>query len=506
VRLSLPTRISPWGTLLFAVASFFVQQVQNTSIAFSALYFAFVILSMVAFNLAGGFSRLAGAFFAFFSLLVCIVGVTWKMVLGEPGQSNLQAPIVTMTCYVITAGMFIVIALLMERIDLRAVSIGSGGKQQRIDYTVVGLGCVLLSVGINAAAAIMGAAPGGLLSALHQLDRFIPLGIILGTIGAIDDSHGRRTMNFVNTVGMLLLFINGLQTFSKQGMFTPMVCWLMGVVYRRFPLRRVHLIAIGLAAFASFYILAPLSEARDLNPGNLSYTEGIAFGVDKIIHFQQVRAHVKAYGDAPPSHSYYDKAQNALIGRMTMIGTDDALINYSMTAEPFGMQPVWDDFLNFVPHVLAPNKAQELTGNFYAHEIGGMLSDDDFTTGISFSPVAETFRLETWLGMFLLLPGVLLLMFVSNEFVCGDLRKAPWSLLPILLYAHTAPEGLLSSQIYMIGYGNGAFLLSIFFCTRIAPTIGGLLYGGIRQQESLVRSGSERPTIVSATSTASAGV
>jgi hypothetical protein len=506
VRLTLPTRVSPWGTLLFAVASFFVQQVQNTSIAFSALYFAFVILSMVAFNLAGGFSRLAGAFFAFFSLLVCICGVTWKMVLGEPGQSNLLSPLTTMTCYVITAGMFVVIALLMDRIDLRSVSIGTGTKATKLDYTVMGLGCVLLSVGINFAGAIFGLAQGGLLSALHQLDKFIPLGIILGTIGAIDDSRGRRTMNFVNTLGMLLLFTNGLQTFSKQGMFTPMVCWLMGVVYRRYPLRRVHLIAIGLASFAGFYILAPLSEARDLNPGNLSYTESLAFSVDQLIHFERVRAHVKAYGDAPPAHSYFSKAQNALIERLTMIGTDDALIDYSQRAEPLGMQPVWDDFLNFLPHALAPNKAQVLTGNYYAHEIGGMLSDDDFTTGISFSPVAESFRLETWLGMFLLLPGVLLLMFVTNEFVCGDLRKAPWSLLPILLYAHTAPEGLLSSQIYMIGYGNAAFLLSIFFCTRIAPTIGGLIYGGIRQQEALLRGGTAQPGVAVRTTPAGASV
>jgi hypothetical protein len=454
-----------------------VQQIEHTSIAFSALYFAFVLVSALAFNVAGGFSRVAGAYWCWFSMLVVIVGVTWKMMINEPGDSNLLVPTLSMSCYLVSAVMFLVVAVVLRRFDLRSYEFGAGGRSQTLNYTVAGLGCILVSVFNQIAVQIFGMPPGGLLSALHQLDQFLPLGIILATIGAVHDSNGRRTMNFINGFGMLIFFAQGLSGFSKQGMITPMVCWLVGITYMQFRLRRVHILAIAFGTFISFYALSPLSQARDLLDDNMGFSDRVELGIDSLIHIQRIRQHVEDSNDSPPSHSYFATQQNALITRLTMIGVDDALIHYAETAQPLGFGPVKDDFLNFIPHALLPNKGDVITGNYYGHEIGGMLAYEDFETGISFSPVAETFRLQGFLGLCLTLPAIWLMLFSVNEFICGDLRTSPWTLLPMLLYAHIAPEGLLSGQIYMIGFGNGAFLLGILVCTRLAPTLGRLFYG-----------------------------
>jgi hypothetical protein len=477
VQLSFPTRISPALAFGFALISLLVQQVQHTDPVFSALYFAFVVLSALAFNLAGGFSRVAGAYYCWFSLLVVIVGVTTKLFLGEPGDSNLLAPELTMTCYVVSAGMFLLVATILKRFDLRPFQFGAGGRSASLNYTAAGLGCIITTTLIGQAGALFGIAPGGLLSALHQLDQFLPLGIILATIGAINDSDGKIAFNFVNTAGMVIFFANGLISFSKQGMITPFVCWLVGATYMRFKLRPSHLLGIIFFSFMSFFVFSPLSQSRDLIKEDMSTSDRLFLGIDSIIHIQRVREHVKAYGDDPPSHSYFSTAQNALVSRLTMIGVDDALINYGALSQPLGWGPVEDDFLNFLPHVIAPNKAEVLTGNYYAHEIGGMVANDDTSTGISFSPVSEAFRGNQWIGLFIILPGVWLILFSLTEFVCGDVRTSPWSLLPMLMFSHVAPEGLLSGQIYMIAYGNGAFLLAILFCTRVAPTLGRLFYG-----------------------------
>jgi len=501
MRIGLPERVSPGKTVIFAVVGLMVQQIQHTDILFSALYFAFVILSMLAFNTAGGFTRIAGSYVACFSLLVCIFGVTWKMVLGEAGETNLSAPELTMTCYVVSMGMFLVVANFLKGADFRSYEFGAGGRSQGLNYTAAGLGCLVISIAINVADLLFGISPGGILSALRQLDAFLPLGIMLSTIGAINDSHGKRTMNFVNAIGMTLMFSVGLSGFSKQGMLTPLVCWLIAVVYKKFDLRRTQIIAIAFGAFMSFYVFSPLSQARDLKPDGLNFAEQLLFGIDSIIHIQTVREHIKEQGDTPPAHSYYNTAQNALIGRLNMIGTDDALINFASGVEPLGMETVWNGFLNFIPHALAPNKKLPLSGNYYAHEVGGLLAPDDFGTGISFSPVAESFRIEHWIGLLAVLPAVWFLMFTTAEFICGDLKTSPWSLLPMLLYAHAAPEGLLAGQIYLIGFGNASLMLGILVCTRLAPALGRLFAGS---QQNVVAVPTVRPVMPAGASPASA--
>lgn len=478
MRIGFPERVSPAGAFVFAAVSFGIQQAQHTDIVYSSLYFAFLILSALAFNTAGGFSRVAGAYYFWFSVLICIFGVTWKMVINEPGQSNLQVPNLTMTCYVVCASMFLIVATILRTFDLRRYEFGAGDRSRSLNYTAAGLGCILFTFGNDVASFIFGIAPGGLLSALRQLDQFLPLGIMLATIGAINDSKGKRTVSFVSLFGMAFMFIQGLTVFSKQGMLTPMVCWLIALIYKRFDLGRPQIIAIVIGTFLSLYVFSPLSQARDLVNDQMSLGEKAVIAVDALIHIQRTREHVaEVVADAVPSHSYYSTSQNALIQRLNMIGTDDALISVGDVAEPLGLQPVEDDFINFIPHAIAPNKRDPLTGNHYAHEIGGMVGDEDFGTGISFSPVAEAFRVERWFGLFLILPAVWLILFSSTEFICGNFKTSPWSLLPLLMYAHVAPEGLLSGQIYLIGFGNGAILLAILVSTRLAPTIGRLFYG-----------------------------
>src|SRR5205085_9190829 len=92
VRIPFPERVSLPGVAVFAAGLFLVQQLEGTALYFSAGCVAFILIAALGFNLAGGLSRTAGAYIFFYSLLVLIVGVTYKAYLGEPGQSNLAVP------------------------------------------------------------------------------------------------------------------------------------------------------------------------------------------------------------------------------------------------------------------------------------------------------------------------------------------------------------------------------------------------------------------------------
>jgi hypothetical protein len=479
VRLSLPTRISLPKTFVFLSVFFCVQQFQHTNLFFSLFYFVFVILSVIGFNLAEGFSRLTGAYIFWYSTLIVIIGVTWKAVLGEPADSNLFTPVLDMALYTGSMVMLVLVTLLNKKMDFRSMGVGGGFSSSELNYTAAGLGCLIVWLGIFYADVVFGQAPGGLVSALIQVNVFGPLGLILATIGAVKDSGGRRSTSTISIVAFTYFSYLGLISFSKQQMMTPMVCWIVGVVYARLKVRFVHIVGVVLMVVASFWIISPLSSSRDLAE-DLDNTGRLELVGNLIVHRSVMLAHVKDLEEVAQSSGtgeWYNEPQGSLIERLSMIPPDDSLLSYSSQGHFEGMAPVEEYFGNLAPHFINPNKRSVYGGNLYAHEMGYGLAADDTTTGISFSPVGEAYHCEGWGGIFWLLPLIWVMLFSSVDFVVGDMAKYPWGLMVVVWFAHSAPEQLLGGMIYFLGYGNFGMLLAIIVVTRIAPILGALFTG-----------------------------
>ncbi len=461
---------------IFGAVVFGIQQLQHTGVAFSALFFLFMIVSALTFNIAGGFSRVVGAYVFWFCMLVPIIGVLWKIVINEPADSNLSVPQLTITAYLGAICMLALVAIITTKIDLRYV--GFAAKGAELNYMQAAIGCLVFWFFIYFAGMFVYSV---VLRELHQIDLFRQLAIILGTIGLIKESNGRRTLGAVNIIPMLLLFQEGLLTFSKQTMMTPLVCWLVAATYMRLRLTPPRLLAIGVFTLISFQVLTPWSQARDLIPGDVTLGERWVRIGYYFTHFGEVRKHVQEIGSNDLTgmpHHYYNSSQNGLVERLSMISSDDALFNYATLVPPLGMAPIYKDFANWVPNFIHQKEYSNFgTGNYYAHLVGGYLAATDETTGISFSPVSEAYLLEGWFGVLLLLPAIWLLLFLSIDFVCGDVRQAPWALLVIVYFAHAAPESLVSGLIYYMWYGNFGLFVAIVFCTQLAPVLGALFHG-----------------------------
>jgi hypothetical protein len=487
VQLSLPTRISLPKTFAFSLLFFCVQQYQHTNLTFSLLYFAFVILSVVGFNLAEGFTRLTGAYIFWFSTLIVIFGVMWKAVVREPADSNLLVPNLDIALDTGSMVMMIFVVMLNKRLDFRELGLGGGFSGRNLDLTVAGLGCIVASALFNFLGAIFGQAPGGFLSAIAQINFFFPLGIILATAGAIKDSNGTRSTSVITLLGISLASLQGVLAFSKQGMLTPMVCWLIGSFYMRLRVRPIHVIVVVALVILSFKFVSPLSESRDLAEG-LGFTERIQLVGYLLANPGVLQAHIDQLHPAGPheegSPTYYNEPQGSLVERLSMMSPDDRLNAYTARGNYEGMAPVIEWFTNMVPRFLYPGKTNDYTGNYFAHKAGGYLSADDTTTGISFSPVASAYNCEGWGGILWLMPAIWILLFTSVDFVAGDLRKYPWGLLVIVWFGHAAPESLLSGMIYYISYGNLGMLFAIIVSTRLAPIVGSLFAGKVTVVET----------------------
>jgi hypothetical protein len=481
VRFQLPVRIPLSAVLGYAVAVFCAQQFQHTSVAFSLLYFCEVVLTAVAFNAAEGFSTPAGAYACFLYLFTCGLGVTAKIFFNEAADSNLLTPTVDMAAYVGVMLMLLLVIVALKKLNLCRYAFATSyfANYGAIDYDLTAAGFLVAGAISSALNLLAIARPGSALSALNFLNVFFPLGIIFGTITAIRKSGGRRAVNLVSGICIVQVFLEGFLGFSKQGMMTPVVCWLVAAMYCRLKIKKTHVIVLAANAFLAIFFITIWSGARQAVPeGGLDLYGRTQLVVFELQHFSELKQTGLdlAAQNVNLGQSGYFNAEYGILDRLSMIFIDDGLIDYSEQGHYDGYFPVIADFENWVPHFIAPNKPVPPSGNYYYHEMG-VISEENTTTGISFSPAAEAFHLGHWTGIFLLFPAIMLLLFATVDLTVGDLRYTPWGLFLIVVFAHVAPEGGVASPVYFVFYGNIVMAVAIFFGARVAPVIGAVIYG-----------------------------
>jgi hypothetical protein len=468
------------AVLSYAIAVFCVQQFQHTSVTFSLLYFAEVMLAAIAFNAAGGLSTPIGAYACFLFLFTCGLGVTGKIFFNEPADSNLLSPIVDMAAYAGVMFSMLVVILVLKKINLRKHAFATSyfANYGAINYDLTAAGFVAVGAIALTLNLFVPARPGSVLSALNYINVFFPMGIIFGTIAAIRKSGGRRTVNVVSAICIFQVFFFGFIGFSKQGMMTPIVCWLVAAMYCRLKIRTPHIIALTANALLAIFFITTWSGGRDAVPDEgLDLYGHVQLAVFELQHFndlEQTGMEI-ASQNKDLGRSGYFNSEYGILDRLSIIEADDTLINFSDQGHYDGYFPIIAGFENWVPHFIEPNKPVVPSGNYYDHEMG-VISDEDTTTGISFSPAAEAFHLDHWAGIFLLFPALMLLLFATVDLTVGNLRYTPWGLFLIVVFAHLAPEGGVGSPINFVFYGNIAMAVAIFFGARVAPVIGAVLY------------------------------
>lgn len=457
-----------------------VEFLEGTDPLYCGLVFTFFMLSVLAFNTVGGFSRPSGGYIAFYALLVVVIGTVYKAVLGQPAQSNLPQPLLMMKTYVATMAGMLLAGSISSRVATTSDGVAGVLRVKEPNFRSAALGCLLVNILIMTASRVLPDGGGQVLHSLIVISPFLPLSAVLGTIAAIRASGGRRSTSVLSTGTLVYLLMSGLLSFSKQGMFVPIVCWILGAAWARFRLRGIHLAVLFLYALCAFRVFAPLSASRDdLQTGSTeerwSLIEHYVTHLDEL-HNRNLSESVDQHGIGAKM-LYYGKPQG-LWDRLSMIPNDALLISFSDQGHYRGYEPIIYYFRNLVPHVLDPHRVLDTTigGNAYAHEMGG-LADEDTSTGISFSPTAEAYHIDGWRAVLVLQPPLFLLLFVVVDSVCGDIRRHPWGLFLTLSFAHTAPESLLGGAVTALTYGSASVSIAIFVCGYITPVLGQLLEG-----------------------------
>ena len=475
MRLPFPEHVPLVPVFYFAAILCAIQQLQGTDSTFTLLSFFYIVTAATAFNVAGGFTRTTGAFVFFNSVLGVILGLCVKAYIGEPADSNLRSPVLTMAIY--SAGMFmmLIVVYLSKKVATKHALLGKMVTDANMQTATIG--SLVSGLLIFAAIYTLPSGNGSALSALNQLNRFLPLAVFLGVLNAIRRSGGTRSTSFPVLLATAFMFAAGLLAYSKESMFTPFVCWLLAAASQRFNMTRSQLVGAAFVTFLIFYYLVPYSQyGRGFKEEDGAFNIQTSFSL--LTNLGEVRRdYFETAGDSNDDRiqGYFDHPEG-FFDRLQMISIDDAIIDHTSLFGTIGGYPIVQSFENVVPHFIWPDKPPLATGNMYAHEIG-LLAEEDTSTGVSFSSTAVAYHLMGWFGVFLIAPALWFLLFTVFDSLCGDTRKSPWGLLVLVLYTHAGPEGDINSIVYMTFFSAFSVIFAAVLGAYLMPVIGTFLIG-----------------------------
>ena len=430
-----------------------------------------------------------------------IVGIVYKVFVGEPGQSNLLQPDRLMELYVASSGSLLVATYLARRFRskrsmLPQFSSDLAMYRSCVGFLITGAGLIFLSI----AKPSLGGT-GSLLAGVTHLTAFVPLSILMGVTYEIRKSGGRRSINGPVLAGILLTFFFGVVGYSKEGMLSPFIFWLLPAAAHRYRVSLLQVAAIAVAFAFTIYYLVPYSQyGRNFKDTDASFSDNLKTNMILLSNLGLVRkvylqSSAEQFAEDSLFH-YYNQPQG-FADRMQMITPDDAIVDATEHGAVFGIFPTIFSFENLIPHILWPQKPIISWGNTYAHEIGIIGDEDDVTTGISFSPTGEGYHQAKWAGVLVLLPLLAFMLFVSMDSVCGDTRLSPFALLPGIAYLHGAPEGGITQFAGATAFGIVAIMAGAYFGTRVMTVISDALLGAPKSQQSIptLRRPNQKPAI-----------
>lgn len=448
---------------------FLVQILEGTKALTSVIFCGFILVMVQAFNRVGGLVYPSGAYIFFVGTLTVTLGGVAKTVLGESLDSHMFNAQKSLLVYLVGAcsiwlAAWISTTIRRKRPFLQNAQLTSNFMQAAVGAALVGQFGMLL-------------VPKSYVSTFNQLNQLLPLSLILSVYATTRKTDGERSFSFFSfVVWVVATTENGLFTFSKQGLFTPALCWALGATIAGYRITFRRAIVVGVLGGSMALFFTPISQIGRVYRDRQDSQER---ALDLLMHPLETRelyTQVESELDKKDTGGYRWFDHNlGLLDRLTLFPIDDALIHRTDAGFSPGILPIQTYAINMIPRYLVKEKLVWSWGNRYAHEIG-MLGRDDNTTGISFSPFADLYHEVQWWGLTVVCLPMYVFMFWFCDSLTGSIHDTIWASLYILLFSHNAAEAMFWGPFQAISiYAVMVVLLSLL-SRYILPILGGLFF------------------------------
>jgi hypothetical protein len=470
-----PERISVQYTILFAGVLMLVQLAEGTSPIFALMMFCSNILWVLSFNLLGGLYRISGMFVFGQGVFGITTPLIIKAGLRQAADTLLIEPQRFATVVFVGELSVLFASFLVVKIRPRKAIFHGNDDKFRISEMAVGATALMVINGfLISAFRATAASQGSWVTMLSQLSSMMgQFALALNVCSAIESSNGRRTYNFLTLlVGGWITYV-GFVHASKTAVLQPLAVYIVCCAACKVRFSRLQYVAmIGVVAFVAMFVYPLLQSYHSTDEANRGLT--IPELVDKFANSRQILETQKVnkamdfeMESANGEHGdYFGKDVGFFTRYSNVIALDASLIATVKDGDYMGYDGAVQGLINWIPHVLYPNKPSFFSSQSYMHRIPGS-NPEDTTTGVSFGAFATSFAMGGWVGLIFLVIVVQGGFMLTMDVVCPSVKNTSWMVCMLALMLPVGAECNIDALIS----------ITWFYSIEIAFTVVMARYG-----------------------------
>jgi hypothetical protein len=310
-----------------------------------------------------------------------------------------------------------------------------GAVIDRIHFSILELRIIsVLSLAFGVSIAIevlsLSAAPenGSVLSAFQQfVPALLAISVMTATYTRIADTNGGSVMSWYIAFVLVGGIVPGLLMASKEGMLTPLLCWLVVVASSRHRFTWLGALGMGLVAVVAWGFVYPFSlNARFPVREALTLSDK----VDLILEYIRDPTQFPDNLSDPDESSEFGTSSSKvnIVARYSLLRDSDDLIHGDLTSGFTSIDRYFPVLFSIVPHVLWPDRPVTITSNELGHKAGIVTNPDDSRTGIAIGTPAYFFDVGGWSALIVYSLFLFALFFVSTVRLVGTAETGIWGL------------------------------------------------------------------------------
>jgi len=447
--------------LVLVTAAFYLvgQLLAGTEITVASLFALAILFGTLSIFAGGGLRCAFGCLNAILIGKFLLFGIAIKILLHEPADGTLAAPLTTALVMAIGFGALFMGTLVQSRLSCpQSWSFNRPfSNEMLLSFSIVLFVVSYAGYFAGLIPSTQGAAvqSGGWLGFARTLGPLKSFSIVPPML-YLWRTNAARWMTHPLIVAMLTWSaLVGIFSTNKQDAMEPLAFYVL-VGFLRYGFRDLRiwsLLSAGLVYYA--VIIFPFSQyVRGTGARESTFERRIEITEETFWRVTSDQGFRSAVSDRIEKPGYFNQPLLAAFDRLALVGEADKLISATERQQAFtGWETITWGFKLMTPSFLFPGKPVLEAGNYLAH-IAGEVGAADNTTEVSYGVMANLYNAFSFTGVFV---GILLFFGGFYYWIRIFLGEAKWDGMPststlffiwlVALYGHSVVESSLSGVI-----------------------------------------------------------